>query len=42
VRDRDRDLDRGRQDTASIPRQKPNIVIEDDDLDVPPFLRRRR
>ncbi len=44
-RDRDRDYDRGRdrgQDTASIPRQKPNIVIEDDDLDVPPFLRRRR
>ena len=31
-----------RQDTGSIPRQKPNVVIEDDDLDVPPFLRRRR
>jgi len=31
-----------RQDTGSIPRPKPNVVIEDDDLDVPPFLRRRR
>jgi hypothetical protein len=46
--DRDRDTrggydDRGRdrsQDTGNV--RRPNVVIEDDDLDVPPFLRRRR
>jgi len=39
--DHDRNRDRG-QDTGSNPRTRPNVVIEDDDLDVPPFLRRRR
>jgi cell division protein FtsZ len=43
ARDRDRERDRDRsQDTGNVPRSKPNVVIEDDDLDVPPFLRRRR
>jgi cell division protein FtsZ len=43
ARDRDRERDRDRsQDTGNLPRSRPNVVIEDDDLDVPPFLRRRR